>query len=889
MTSAGHFLAALAGEPDRPHTFLAFPEAGAAVFPFVRSGTLEELGQTLITANRQCAGISAVVNETDGAGSTFDNITRPRALFLDIDGPTDGRGELPSFPVTPTIVVGTRRGYHVYWVLSDVPHWDVWERAQASLAQRFDGDPHMADRAKALRVPGFWHHKAQPPVPVELLAVCSSMRSHFEDLVQQLQLDTAAPPAPPPAPTRSERPQWALDAIAAMGQPDRVTQYRAWVDKQPPAIEGSGGHDQLVKVIKMAWNFGVRWSYAEAVVEDYNRRCDPPWRDRELRAQFTAAGPRAEARGRFDATSWESQLWAPEPEPVRIEGALPPDVPPPEVDAGGRRRVVRSSSPPPEVPHPADHFAGHTIRVDLGPPPGPPPIGVAGGSGEQEPGSGEHGSGGGGGDEEDLDWTGPPVNGHRILSKHSPMLSAQMFVRWAYAQGQDKTLGLFRRGWYGWDGARYEYYSRERINRRLYTFALPAMTWGPTDKNGRRQLVPFNPNPTKVNDMRHALESLTLVDDEMTPPCWIGESEQPQPDPMEIVACQNGLLHLPERKLLGPRPDFFNLTCLGVEYNPKAPEPTQWLRFIDRLWPDDRDSHRLLQEWFGLCLVPDTSYQKALMIIGPRRSGKGTIARVLNALHGEHNSVAWPSLADFVSRFGLQALLDKTVAIIPDLRVSARLDTQTAIERFLQITGEDRVQVDRKGLPLIQAKLPVRFLVMTNIAPRLPDAGGAFASRVLTLQLQESFLGREDRQLLGKLLTELPSILLWAMEGWDRLRMRGHFVQPATGREALDEVTALSNPTQAFVAERCELDEESEVYTDELFTQWRRWCDAEGRSAVGEKSTFVRSLKAGTPGLRTVRPTHPVTNRRVSAIRGLRLVYIDNDPAPGQRSFEDDF
>lgn len=864
LTLAARFLDVLGGTPDpAAHTFQVFPEGASQAYPAVRHGLLAVLGDDLVRANRQGCGVSVTVNETDGAGRTFDNIIRPRALFLDLDGDGDdseGRCHLPSFDVTPTAVVGTRRGYHVYWLLSDVPHWDIWERAQLMLAERFNGDPKMADRTKALRVPGLWHHKAEPPVAVELLSLEPHARGFLEDIAKGLRLDMTTPaPSSAPARTTNERPPWALKAIESMPQAERADQYRTWVDAQPPAIDGSGGHDQLVKVIKMAWNFGVHWPNAEDVVAAYNARCDPPWKDRALQSQFSAAGPRAEGRGRFDPTSWQSRLWAPEPAVVLREGVRPPDdVPPPESQNGANGRTT-------------------TVVRDQGPRPGPPPIGEP--APVPDAGGGGSAGGGGGTEDEGPGWAGPPVTGHLILDSASPMISAQMFVRWKYVSGKYKTLSLFRRAWYGWHGTRYESYSRERINRRLYTFAMPAQTWGKPNKKGARPLIPFNPNSSKVNDMRHALESLTLVDDDLVPPCWIGEAEE-QPEPTEIVACKNGLLHLPTQRMLGPRPDFFNMTCLGVDYDPKAGKPKRWLRFLEQLWPDDGASHRLLQEWFGLCLVPDTSYQKALMIVGPRRSGKGTIARVLNSLHGEHNSVAWPSLTDLVSRFGMSALLDKTVAIMPDLRVSGRLDTQAAIERFLQITGEDRVQVDRKNLPMLQAKIPVRFLLLSNLPPKLPDAGGAFASRVLTLQLQESFLGKEDRFLVQALTKELPAILLWAMEGWARLRARGHFEQPETGRELLHELTALSNPTQTFVEERCELDDEYETYTDELFIQWRKWCEAEGRSAVGEKSTFVRSIKAGVPGLATVRRT--VNGKRIYAIKGLRLRYEEPSDAPKQ-------
>ena len=55
------------------------------------------------------------------------------------------------------------------------------------------------------------------------------------------------------------------------------------------------------------------------------------------------------------------------------------------------------------------------------------------------------------------------------------------------------------------------------------------------------------------------------------------------------------------------------------------------------------------------------------MMVGPKRSGKGTIARVLRKLIGERN-VAGPTLSSLGGPFGLQPLLGKSGAIISDAR-----------------------------------------------------------------------------------------------------------------------------------------------------------------------------------------------------------------------------
>ena len=83
--------------------------------------------------------------------------------------------------------------------------------------------------------------------------------------------------------------------------------------------------------------------------------------------------------------------------------------------------------------------------------------------------------------------------------------------------------------------------------------------------------------------------------------------------------------------------------------------PPAWHAFLDSLELAD-DEIALLAEWFGYCLTADTAQQKALMLIGPRRSGKGTILRVLRALVGEANACR-TTLAGIGGNFGLAPLL----------------------------------------------------------------------------------------------------------------------------------------------------------------------------------------------------------------------------------------
>src|SRR5262249_16435837 len=145
---------------------------------------------------------------------------------------------------------------------------------------------------------------------------------------------------------------------------------------------------------------------------------------------------------------------------------------------------------------------------------------------------------------------------------------------------------------------------------------------------------------------------------------------------------------------------------------------------LAQLWPNDPQSIETLQDWLGYLLTQDTRQQKMLVIVGPRRSGKGTIARIIRAMIGEEN-VTGPTLAGLAPNFGLWSLLGKPVAIVSDARLSHRTDSAIVTERLLSITGEDALTVDRKCMEPVTVKLPTRFVILTNELPRLGDSSGA--------------------------------------------------------------------------------------------------------------------------------------------------------------------
>ncbi len=318
------------------------------------------------------------------------------------------------------------------------------------------------------------------------------------------------------------------------------------------------------------------------------------------------------------------------------------------------------------------------------------------------------------------------------------------------------------------------------------------------------------------------------------------------PTSSHLIGLENGLLDTRTGELVPHSPAHFTLGCSAFGYDPQADCP-EWLRFIGQVYPDDPETVALVQEWMGYCLTLDTRQQKILLMVGPKRSGKGTIARVLRELVGG-DVCASPTINGLGSHFGLQALIDKKLAIVSDARVAAKSNnTQPAIENMLRISGEDAITIDRKHIGHWNGTLPTRLMVMTNLLPGLFDEGGALASRFLIAEHRVSFFGKEDVGLTDRLLAELPGILNWALAGLRRLWERGHFVQPARADEAMARLEAISSPLKGFLRAKCELHPEAWIEKDTLYRAYQLWLAEENEiGSLKSKNKFAEALYAAS-------------------------------------------
>jgi putative DNA primase/helicase len=443
----------------------------------------------------------------------------------------------------------------------------------------------------------------------------------------------------------------------------------------------------------------------------------------------------------------------------------------------------------------------------------------------------------------------PPL--HILPSPAEPLAVAREFVQARCLFGEHLTLHYWRAGWWLWKTAHWTEVDERTVKSVLYQHTGDAMYF--TDAG---ELQPWRPNKNKIANVMDALAAVCLLPADIDQPSWLDD-----PNDGVIVAMANGLLDVAQRELLPHTPLFFNQTSVPFAYDAKAGKPERWLQFLDDLWPSEPEHIDVLGEWFGYVISGRTDLHKILLMVGPTRGGKGAIARVLGKLIGPKN-VAGPTLNQFGTDFGMAPLIGKPLAVIADARFAK--DASAVVERLLSVSGEDTQTVNRKYRDQWTGKLPTRLHILSNELPRLGDASTAIVGRMILLLTQRSWLGKEDLTLEPALGTELTGILNWALDGLQRLTVTNNnvFTRLSSAEEAIVAMRDLASPVGAFVRERCTIDSNYEIRTDDLYAAFKQWAEDNGH-VKKTSQTFGRDLRAAVPSVSVRRPRDQPDRHRV--------------------------
>jgi putative DNA primase/helicase len=153
--------------------------------------------------------------------------------------------------------------------------------------------------------------------------------------------------------------------------------------------------------------------------------------------------------------------------------------------------------------------------------------------------------------------------------------------------------------------------------------------------------------------------------------------ERPPGDQVNLL---NGLLAVNTRTLSPHSADFLSPIQLPVKFDAAARCP-MWDKFIGEVFPSD--SETIAWEIPAWLMTPDTSIQKAILLMGDGANGKSTYLRAVLAFIGKHNTAAVSLHKLENDRFSASRLIGRLANICPDLPGTDLTSTSV----FKAITG----------------------------------------------------------------------------------------------------------------------------------------------------------------------------------------------------------
>ncbi|MGS2665443.1 DNA primase family protein [Corynebacterium glucuronolyticum] len=427
---------------------------------------------------------------------------------------------------------------------------------------------------------------------------------------------------------------------------------------------------------------------------------------------------------------------------------------------------------------------------------------------------------------------------------NKPLEFARELVRRVYTRDGIVTLALLGRRWHQWNGTRWAPFDTEdRFRQSLYLKLDGAFYLKPgktkDDEPRPVEIIATKAKLANVIDPVAALVPYTRPDDDRN--VWLqAPARGDLPTDGLPIPMRNGVLDTTTRKLYEHSPNLMNTWALQFDYDPTATCP-QWLAFLKGAMPGDDKGITFLQEWIGYLISGETRTHKAVLVTGAPRAGKGVMTDVITHLLGEGNTQA-TSFQLLNEKFGLANVEGQKLLVIPDSRDGGK-PTSTATGHILSLTANDPVPVEHKGKDAYTRRLNTRLMVFSNEIPRLPDNTRAIGTRFICLDLPVSHVGKEDTDLTARLLSELPGVFNWALDGLDRLKNNGwkFTALPKDHNRIIANVTDQASPISVFVDTVLELRAGEWATLSSVHEAYKRWCDGAGYKPKNQQ-TFLASL-----------------------------------------------
>jgi len=309
-----------------------------------------------------------------------------------------------------------------------------------------------------------------------------------------------------------------------------------------------------------------------------------------------------------------------------------------------------------------------------------------------------------------------------------------------------------------------------------------------------------------------------------------------------ILATGSDWVNLESGKAYTPDPNILVSKATQVSHCEHAKCP-RFEQFVDDIFEGNTELISFVRRAVGYSLTGSTAEQCMFIMIGDGANGKSTFINVVNHLLGTYGTTA--AAQTLVAQGGTSIgddLVDLAGARL--ITVSETEEGQSLAEaKIKQMTGGDTL----KGRPLygsyVEFQIIGKLWLATNSLPHINNSDHGIWRRIMAIPFNRTFSAAEqDKTLQSKLMTELPGILNWAIQGCLEWQQEG-LNPPSIVKEQVAEYRTSMDSISQFLRDECKIGSDFSYLASQFYSAYRNWCIAVGKKPKNQ-TAFKRALEA---------------------------------------------
>lgn len=424
--------------------------------------------------------------------------------------------------------------------------------------------------------------------------------------------------------------------------------------------------------------------------------------------------------------------------------------------------------------------------------------------------------------------------GTLVVENDEPMHVARSILETRYKTPNGKPgLRFWQKSFYQWYGGQWVKRDERWMENDLYV-ALENVEYEVRESGRRSVTERFAPNKNRVAEVARCIEVIQQVHVEGAP-CWLGAQPAPSSKLDHCVAFQDVVVDVAAtaQRWDGTGPvewvtferteDYFDPVVLPVRWE-DARDPEYYREKLTE-WFSEPESRELWLRVFGVLLMPTQKYERAPVVLGRARGGKSTNMRLVKRLLGP--AFFGTTMEAMIRPHGLEGMEGARCIVVNECTQLQNAAGQTFSGTWKNIVGRDETAINPKNKGQFRCVLPGKIVMVSNEIPKLPNKGEGMSSKMLFVNFDNSFRGREDFEMDQKLDQELAGIARMALEAAVRLERErdpgAKWPEGSRSRRVLDEFRLLNNPMDAFLEARFVKMGGQFATRDVIVRQWHDW------------------------------------------------------------------